>query len=87
MQASNKGDFHDSREIRILIFDPYNQMMTCCKRNDKSKLVNEDSSDEGNFVKQSNVKPTTLLDPKAGVLSDALSAISFIVGRQKETPC
>ena len=50
-------------------------MMTCCKRSDKSKLVNEDSSDEGNFVKQPNIKPKTLLDPKPGVSSGAVSAI------------
>ena len=49
-------------------------MMTCCKRSDKSKLVNEDSSDEGNFVKQPNIKPKTLLDPKPGVASEVVSA-------------
>ena len=49
-------------------------MMTCCKRNDKSKLLNEDSGDEGNFIKQSNMKQKSLLDPKAGSLFDAESA-------------
>lgn len=41
------------------------KMMTCCKRNDKSKLLDEDSDDEGNFVKQSDIKQKTLLDPKS----------------------
>ena len=50
-------------------------MMTCCKRSDKSKLLDEDSGDEGNFIKQSDIKQKTLLDPKAGVSSDAVSAI------------
>ena len=49
-------------------------MLTCCKRNDKSKLVNEDSSDEGNFVKQPNIKQKALLDPKPGVASEVVSA-------------
>ena len=58
-------------------------MMTCCKRNDKSKLVNEDSSDEGNFVKQSNIKPETLLDPKPGLQVKLLAPSSL---QLKETP-
>ena len=53
-------------------------MMTCCKRNDKSKLVNEDSSDEGNFVKQANIKQKSLLDPKPGVASEVVSAWSTV---------
>ena len=53
-------------------------MMTCCKRNDKSKLLNEDSGDEGNFIKQSNMKQKSLLDPKVGSLFDDESATRWL---------
>ena len=43
-------------------------MITCCKRKNKSKLVNEDSGDEENFTKEQNIKR-----PKAGFQNDACS--------------
>ena len=67
--------FITSGKSGFLSFTPFIQMMTCCKRSDKSKLLDEDSGDEGNFIKQSDIKQKTLLDPKAGVSSDAITAI------------
>ena len=43
-------------------------MITCCKRKNKSKLVNEDSGDEEIFTKEENIKR-----PKSGFHNDDCS--------------
>ena len=54
-------------------------MITCCKRKNKSELVNEDSGDEEIFTKEENIKR-----PKAGFHNDDCS-MSFSANRAYNT--
>ena len=47
------------------------QMMACCKQNNQSELLNEDSGDEGNFVKQPKIKQKPSVGSKVGFQNDA----------------
>ena len=46
-------------------------MMACCKQNNQSELLNEDSGDEGNFVKQPKIKQKPSVGSKVGFQNDA----------------